>query len=268
MKVTPVEGLDDPRVAEYRSLRRIAKLRRERTFVAEGVRVIRQLLTSPMRVHSALLEPQWMEEFGPALEARGDPDLEVFLTSRAEVERIVGYHVHQGAMAIAEVPEPPPLLDVARATPAHVLVAVCGVSSAENVGGILRNAAAFGASGVLLDPATCDPYVRRAARVSMGAIFRVPVWRADDMAAALRALRDGAGTRAIAAHTRGEVVDLEDADLSSGLALVLGSEATGIPDDVVAACDVVVRIPMAGDWQCLNVATCGAVFLWEIRRRR
>lgn len=266
--VHPVEGLDDPRVAVYRSLRRVARLRRDGTFVAEGARVVRKLLASPLVVRSLLLDQRWLDAFGPALEQRPETGIEVFLTSRQELERIVGFHVHQGVMALAEAPRPPDLLEFAKSVPGHVLVALTGVSSPENVGGILRTMAGFGATGLLIDSATCDPFVRRAARVSMGAAFRLPVWRVDDLPAAFASLRAACGTRVLGAHLYEPVVDLPDADLSGNLLLVLGSEADGLSDEVAAACDACVRIPMDPEWDCFNVGTAGAILLWEVARRR
>lgn len=268
MEVHAVDDLDDPRVAEYRSLRRVASLRRDRCFVAEGARVVVQLLASRLRVRSLLVDARWLEELRPALAARPEGDLVVYVTSKDQLERIVGFHVHQGVMAIAEAPTPPDLIAHARGHDDALLVALAGVSNAENVGGMLRTMAGFGATGLIVDAATCDPFVRRAARVSMGAAFRIPVWRSTDLPADLGRLRAECGMRVLAAHLHGERVTLDEADLAGPLILALGSEADGLPDDVAAACDLSVEIPMSGDWSCLNVGTAGAILLWEITRRR
>jgi tRNA G18 (ribose-2'-O)-methylase SpoU len=268
MKITPVEGVDDPRVADYRSMRRFAAMRRGRTFVAEGTRVLVHLLSSPLRVRSLFLEPRWLEEFRPLIEARPEADLEVFVAPKEEVQKIVGFQVHHGAMAVADEPDAPDLFEFAGRTKGHVLVALDGVSSAENVGAIVRSMAGLGADGLVVDPVTCDPYVRRAARVSMGGIFRMPVWRVEDLPATIRRLSAECGTRSVAAHNHPPVVALSDADLGGNLLIVLGSEATGLAPATIAACDQAVMIPMRGDWGCINVAAAAAVFLWEAARRR
>jgi tRNA G18 (ribose-2'-O)-methylase SpoU len=268
VRVIALAGIDDPRVAEYRSLRRIESVRREGRFVCEGARVVRQLLRSPLPVHSLLTDERWLGELRPLLDARPEAaDLPVYLATKADLESIIGYSLHQGVMAMASAPQAPDLLAHAAARPRHVYVALCGVSGAENVGGILRNAAGFGADGVLLDGPSHDPFVRRAARVSVGAVFHVPVWRVDDVPAVLRSLRGRCGTRSVAAHLYEPVVPLDRADLSPPLVVVLGSEATGLSDEVVRACDVAAKIPMHENWGCLNVATAGAVVLWEVYRR-
>jgi tRNA G18 (ribose-2'-O)-methylase SpoU len=268
VRVTPVAGVDDPRVADYRSMRRFAALRRDRTFVAEGPRVVVHLLASPLRIRSLLLEPRWLDAWRPALEARPEADLEVFLAPREEVERIVGFHVHHGAMAVADEPVAPDLLEFAGRTKNHVLVALDGVSSAENVGAVVRSMTGIGADGLIVDRATCDPYVRRAARVSMGGVFRMPVWRVDSLPDTIARLRDSCGTRSLAAHNHAPVVDLDRADLSGNVLIALGSEATGLSPTTLDACDERVMIPMRGDWGCINIAAAGAVFLWETARRR
>ncbi len=268
MNVIPVADVDDPRVADYRSMRRFAALRHSRTFVAEGTRVLVHLLASPLRIRSLLLEPRWVDEFRPALEARPEADLDVFVCTREELQRIVGFHVHHGAMAVADEPTSPDLFEFARATPRHVLVALDGVSAAENVGAVVRSMAGIGADGLIVDRVTCDPFVRRAARVSMGGIFRIPVWRVDDLPATIARLRAECGTRSVAAHNHPPVVDLDRADVSGDLLIVLGSEATGLSPAVLDACDERVMIPMRGDWGCINVASAAAVFLWEAARRR
>jgi tRNA G18 (ribose-2'-O)-methylase SpoU len=202
------------------------------------------------------------------LEARPEADLEVFVAPLAEVQKIVGFQVHHGAMAVAEEPEAPDLFELARGKRDHVLVALDGVSSAENVGAIVRSMTGLGADGLVVDPTTCDPFVRRAARVSMGGIFRMPVWRVDDLPATIARLRAECGTRAVAAHNHPPVDDLDRVELAGGVLVALGSEATGLAPATIAACDASAMIPMRGDWGCINVGAAAAVFLWEIARRR
>lgn len=268
MHVIPVAGLDDPRVAPFRSMRRVEALRQEHTFVCEGGRVVRQLLKSPLAVHAILVDEKWLDELRDAIEARPERDLPVYVCPKAALEEIIGFTVHQGVMALAATPVAPPLLDVARATPGHVFVALEGVSGAENVGGLVRSCAGFGATGLILDQASHDPFVRRAARVSMGAIFQLPVWKVPSIPPVLAELKAACGTRSVAAHLYEPVEDLDRADLAGNVVIVLGSEAVGITDDLLRVCDARVKIPMHETWGCLNVGTAGAVFLWEAAKIR
>jgi len=123
-----------------------------------------------------------------------------------------------------------------------------------NVGTLIRSADAFGAS-VSLSDGCADPLGQKALRASAGAIFRVPLvaW-------------DAAPGRRVALDARGEVA-LPDADLTPPVTLVLGAEREGLPDEVLAACDVVASIPMPGEAESLNVAAAGAIALYELARR-
>ncbi|MCG3133181.1 MAG: putative TrmH family tRNA/rRNA methyltransferase [Planctomycetes bacterium] len=273
MNVVPVAGLSDPRVEPYRTLRRIESVRKDGLFVCEGARVVRQLLRSAARVRSILCAAEWVDEMRSLVAPRPESaEVDVYVAPKDAIEGIIGYSLHQGVMALAETPRWPAVGDVATARRPHLFVALEGVSNAENVGGILRNAAGFGASGVILDRASHDPFVRRAARVSMGAVFHVPVWKVDDLPAALASLRASHGTRLLAAHLYDPVTPLGDpaldADLRADACIVLGSEATGLSAPLVSLCDRAVKIPMDDNWGCLNVATAAAVFLWECARRR
>ena len=129
-----------------------------------------------------------------------------------------------------------------------------GVADPGNVGTILRSALAFGAASVVLGPGCADPFGPKAVRASMGAIFAVPVARAqgvDDVPGERIALVAGAGAP-LAGPARGEV------------ALVVGAERDGLPADVVTACDRIARIPIAGD--SLNAAMAATVALYELTR--
>lgn len=233
--------------------------------MAEGGRLVRKLLASRLSVHSMLTDAQWLEELTPDLAAH--PDLDVYVATKAQLQRIIGFHVHQGVMAVCSAPRAPDLDESIAAARPPLLVALAGVTSHENVGGIVRTAAGFGATGLIADGATCDPFVRRAARASMGAIFELPIWRTDDLPGSLRDLRERHGVRSLAAHIHEPCTDLPRADLDGGLALVLGAEGEGVPPDVLAACDLSVRIPMRVGFDCFNVATSAAILLYEIVRR-
>jgi RNA methyltransferase, TrmH family len=123
-----------------------------------------------------------------------------------------------------------------------------------NVGTLLRSADAFGA-GIALSAGCADATGPKALRASAGAVFRVPVCGFDE----------AAGRRiALVAH---DGVPLHEVDLSVPVVLVLGAERDGLPDDVLARCDVRATIPQTGDAESLNVAMAGTVALYELARR-
>jgi tRNA G18 (ribose-2'-O)-methylase SpoU len=147
------------------------------------------------------------------------------------------------------------------------LVALDGISNAENLGVIVRNAAALGAQGVVVGETSGSPFLTRAIRTSMGAIFRFPAVEVEDLAGALRALR-ARGVRCLAAHPPAERRGLAEVDLRADLCLVLGSEGYGLRPEVLAACDLHAAVPMAAGVDSLNVSSAAAVFCYEAARQR
>jgi len=262
-----IESLDAPALAPYRTLRQTAAHRRDGIFVAEGVKVVQRMFEARLTAVSALLTESWLEQLRPLLEAA--PELiEVYVAPLPLMETLTGFPLFQGARAVGRIP-PEPTLDelVARATAPRLFVALDGLTYAENVGLVARNAAAFGAQGLLCGPTCASPWLRRAVRNSMGTIFRLPVIETPDLPGALAALR-ARGIRCLAAHPHTEQRKLSDTDLTADLCLVFGSEGDGLSASVLAACDAAVAVPMAAGVDSLNVASASAVFLYEVSQQR
>jgi TrmH family RNA methyltransferase len=131
-----------------------------------------------------------------------------------------------------------------------------GVHDPGNVGAVLRSARAFGASSVVLGPDTADPFGPKAVRASMGAVFAVPLARAQDAAAL-------PGVKIALASGRGE--PLAAIDPGPETTLLIGSEREGLPEDVIARADRVAHIPIETD--SLNAAMAAAIALYEVRAR-
>ncbi len=201
------------------------------------------------RVERILCAPEWPERLAIP------PEVEVRIADHRELERIVGYRLHSGVMAMGPIPAPTPIAG-------GLLVALDGLANAENVGTVMRCCAAFGVDGVLVGPGTTSPWIRRAVRVSVGAPLAVPVHEVDDLAAACSA------RNAWAAHIHGSRLDYREVDLTEPVCLVLGSEANGVSERVLAACRGTLYIPMAAGWDCLNVGSSAAVLLAEVGRQR
>jgi TrmH family RNA methyltransferase len=146
-----------------------------------------------------------------------------------------------------------------------VFVALHSAGNPGNVGTIVRTASAAGAAGVILIGASADPYDPAAVKASMGALFTVPVATASSGTEFLEWAHRG-GLRVAATSARGTVTCWQ-ADLTPPLAILLGSEGTGLPDDLLAAADVQVAIPMTGTAESLNLAVAAGILLYEVRRR-
>jgi tRNA G18 (ribose-2'-O)-methylase SpoU len=260
LKVEMVEDATDPRIAGYRDARDGELRRREGLFLAEGRLLVRRLLeASRFPVQSLLVTPPALDDLRDLLAA--DDSTPVHVASAETIRAIVGFKFHRGCLALGVRGEP--LAPEALMDPVgpRTLLALEGVADPDNVGAVFRNAAAFGAAGVLLSSHCADPLYRKAIRVSMGATLSLPFARASDWPAALAALRH-AGYRLVALCPRAEAEDIVEvaarAPRQPRLALLLGAEGTGLSGSTRAAADVEVRIPMAAGIDSLNVAAaCG-----------
>jgi len=268
MIIVPVQSLDEINLRPYRTLRRPLEHQRNGIFVAEGEKVVRRLLGSSLEILTVLLTPEWLEEYRPLLEKNSD-QLRVFVAPKQLVEEIVGFHLHQGIMAVARIPRPRTLEDVLLSVrrPA-LLVAIDGLTNAENLGVLVRNCAAFEAAALLVGETSGSPYLRRSVRNSMGTIFDLPVVHLASLVDSLHELKSKHAVRVIAAHPHAEKAVLYQASLVGDCCIVFGSEGEGINAAVLAACDDVVAIPMREGVDSLNVASASAVFLYEVQRQR
>lgn len=267
MHIHHIPSLDLPELTPYRTLRQHEEHRAAGIFVAEGDKVVARLLQSHFGVVSVLLPERRLAEFEPLIRARPE-DVAVYVVEIAELEKLTGFPFFQGVLAVGRAPrtETVPSL-LARTPEPRLLVAIDGLTNSENVGLVVRNAAAFGAHGFIVDRTSASPFLRRAVRNSMGSIFKLPICEVDQLTTALHALR-GAGVRVIAAHPHTDRRAIAEVDYRGDCCIVLGSEGTGISRPVLAACDEAVAIPMSNEVDSLNVGSAAAVFLYEVARQR
>ena len=265
--VQHVDSLDLPELAPYRTMRRHADHVRERLFVAEGEKVVRRLLESNFTVVSALMPEKWVEQLAPLLKARRE-EFPVFIAPKPVLEQLIGFSMFQGVMAVGRFPEPVSLEAVlAGASRPHLLLALEGLTNAENLGAIVRNCAAFGVQALIVGETCTSPFLRRSVRNSMGTIFKLAVVEPPSLAATLAVLR-ARGIRCIAAHGPSRGPTLARCDLTTGCCIVLGSEGYGLSASILQSCDEAVAIPMNNGVDSLNVGNAAAVFLYEANRQR
>jgi tRNA G18 (ribose-2'-O)-methylase SpoU len=272
MQVLRVSGPGDPRVSVYQSVSDAARLRQRGQFVAEGRLVVERLIAERRyAIQSVLLSEAACRALEPALESLAR-DVPVYVCATSDFPGITGYDVHRGCLALAE--RPAPLSLDALLLHAEVIVALEGVTNADNVGGVFRNAAAFSADAVLLDAASCDPLYRKAIRTSMAATLRVPFARLTDRASewpsALAGLR-ASGFTLVALTPAASARSLDEFAASTHparLALLLGSEGPGLSDAAAAAADHHVRIPVNPDVDSLNLAVAAGIALYRLSKGR
>jgi len=265
--VRKIESLEFPELQPYRTMRRQLEHREQGIFVAEGEKVVRRLLESRLEVVSLLLPEKWLTEFEPLLRTRPDV-ISVFVAEKKELEALTGFSMYQGLLAVGKVPAPVSLTEILeRSARPYLWAAADGLSSAENLGALVRNCAAFNAQALIVGETCCSPFLRRAVRNSMGAIFNLPVVETTTLGGTLREMRRH-GIRCIAAHPHAEGRTIAEADFAHDCCVIFGSEGHGLAPEVLQNCDEAVAIPMAQSVDSLNVGSAAAVFLYEANRQR
>ncbi|TIQ36604.1 MAG: RNA methyltransferase [Mesorhizobium sp.] len=259
MNLIPIDDPQDPRVAAYLDIRERDLVGRHGRFVAEG-KVVLELLLSAGRftAESALILENRLAGMEGVLR-KAPADFPVYVAGGEVMDRIAGFHMHRGIVAIGVRGAPRPTEVLLETLPASALVVVLvGISNHDNMGSIFRNAAAFGADAVLLDSTCCDPLYRKAIRVSVGAALKVPFASFDDTTSLIATL-DRLGFSQFALSPRGQT-DIRAAERTSRLALYLGTEGEGLPDALLNRLRTV-RIGMAQGFDSLNVAAASAIAL-------
>lgn len=264
MIVEPVDDPRDPRLDDYRELRR-ADRRAAGIVVAEGRAAVGHLLgASRLAVRSIVTTPSMLESLrGLVVGSRADVPVRV--ASHRIIREVAGFAFHRGCLAAADRgPAVPPSALVDPPGPRTLLV-LEGLADPENVGGVFRNALAFAADAVLLSPGCADPFNRKAIRVSSGGTLRVPWAVAEPWPGTLHALR-AAGYTVVALTPDGSC-DLRDlGPLPDRHAVLVGSESPGLSEAARRAAHVTVRIAMAAGVDSLNVAAASALALHHLFR--
>ena len=265
MKLIPIDDPQDPRVAAYLDIRERDLVGRQGRFVAEG-KVVLDVLFSSGRFapESALVLENRLAGLDNTLR-KAPAELPVYVVAGEIMDRIAGFHMHRGILAIGNRGTAQPAEAMLEALPAGALVVVLvGIANHDNMGSIFRNAAAFGADAVLMDATCCDPLYRKAIRVSVGAALKVPFASFDDTAG-LTTMLDRLGFRQFALSPRGGT-DIRDAERTNRVALYLGTEGEGLPESLLDRLRTV-RIAMARGFDSLNVAAASAIALHHFSSR-
>jgi tRNA G18 (ribose-2'-O)-methylase SpoU len=262
---------DDPALAPFRYRERQLNTRLHRRgerddarFVAEGDLVGGRAIAAGHVPDVILCDPSLVDVLvsthGGVLESTD------IVTAGEDVRRdATGLAVALGVVGLFPKLRVSPLDDVIATSP-RILV-LSQVDNPTNVGAIVRSAAAFGFTGLVLDSETSDPFARRALRVAMGTTFAMQITRVDDLRVALDALH-AAGHTSCSLTPAPDAVDLDDVSLPNDkVALLLGSERDGLPGNVMAASSMKVRIPMHPGVDSLNVAAAAAVACYGLTRR-
>lgn len=241
-------------------------------FIVEGKVTLETLLTrSRFQTESLFLSET---RLGPLTDilANAAPDLPIYTAPQAIMDEIAGFPIHRGILACGLKGNPlgiqhilgedSPVAPYQHTHNRSTILMLSGISNHDNVGACFRNAAAFGASGVLLDDQSCDPLYRKAIRVSSGASLWLPFAHENSTDAQIAAAK-AAGYTIWALTPRADAAPLRAAPIPDKLVILLGPEGPGLSDAHINAATPI-RIPIAAGFDSLNVATAGAIALAHV----
>jgi tRNA G18 (ribose-2'-O)-methylase SpoU len=262
-----IDDPDDPRLDDYRTLTDPELRKRfeaERgVFIVESPLAVEALAASPYgsRTRSLLVGERRIERMAPAIRVLTALGAAVYTAPAGVLRTTAGFDLHRGVVAAVDRPAPVEA-DVVVAG-ASIVLAVEGVNDHENLGGLFRNAAAFGVDAVVLDPTCADPLYRRSVRVSMGHVLGVPHARAAAWPGLLTTLVAD-GWRVVALTPGASTALPAVAPVAPGerLVVIVGAEGPGLTAGTLTVAGIEpVRIAMAPGVDSLNVATSAAVAL-------
>ena len=230
-------------------------------FIAESPKVIRVALNAGYKPLALLCERKHLTGDAADILARCT-DIPVYTGERELLAQLTGYVLTRGVLCAMHRPALLSLEEVCRN--ARRLAIIDGVVDSTNIGAIFRSATALGMDALLLTPNSCDPLNRRSIRVSMGSVFLMPWTWIKVPLTELHAW--GFRLAAMALTHRSIPLDTPTLKAEPRLAIIMGTEGDGLPQQTIAEADYVVRIPMFHDVDSLNVAAASAVAFWELRK--
>ncbi|MFG3436919.1 TrmH family RNA methyltransferase [Nonomuraea sp. NPDC047897] len=262
MAGSELTNVRSPRVKAARRLTKRAFREQDRKFLAEGPQAVREALRLD-RVMVELFATAEAEQRHPEIVGEAAArDLPVHRVSGEVMAELSQTVTPQGLLAVCRLVHVP-LQEALPAEPRLVAI-LAHVRDPGNAGTVLRTADAAGADAVVFTDASVDPYNGKCVRASAGSLFHLPVVIGAPVSATVRHLRER-GLRVLAADGAGKHT-LDDVDLSGPTAWIFGNEAWGLPEDVLAEADDVVRVPIYGQAESLNLATAAAVCLYSSAR--
>lgn len=266
MPIIYIDSLDHPGVDIFYALTE-AQLRNKQhsdkgLFIAESPKVIAVALRQGFIPTALLCEERHITGDAAHIIAQ-NPTIPIYTGTRDVLASITGYTLSRGVLCAMKRPTLRSVESICDT--ASRIAIIDGVVDTTNIGAIFRSAAALGVDGILLTKSSCDPFNRRAVRVSMGSIFLIPwTWLNNGIEEVAQH-----GFKTVAMALRHNSIDIDDARLKKEkkLAIILGTEGDGLAESTILNTDYVVKIPMHNAVDSLNVAAASAVAFWELCKK-
>ena len=274
-EIIKIDSFDDPRLDVFVRLTGAqlrSRLEPEKgVFIAESPTVIEVALDSGCEPIALLTDERLINGAVEKIIKRcgGVP---IYTAEKQVLEKLTGFALTRGALCAMRRPKPKTLDELLEG--ARTVAVRETIADSTNIGAVFRSAAALGVDAVLVTPDCCDPLCRRAVRVSMGTIFRVP-WGVigedhEDWRKRGIGLLHAHGFKTAAMALTDESVNIDDPELmkEERIAVILGTEGTGLSKSTIENSDYTVKIPMSNEVDSLNVAAAGVIAFWQLTKRR
>ena len=257
-KMNEITSVQNPTAKRLRSLKEKKNREACGQMLVEGEKLLREAAACGLGVHEVLCDREQADRFAPLLREMQRSGGQCYLTEGRVLEAVCDTKTPQGVCAAFDLPG---MIDLKNA-PGR-LIALDNVQDPGNVGTIWRTCDAAGLGGMLLAPQCADVFSPKVQRAAMGSGFRVGVWMGE-VPAALRALQ-AQGYAIVASSLHGE--PFYEASLPADkFVLVIGNEARGVSDEVMALADVRLKLPMRGGAESLNAAVAAGIMMYELTR--
>lgn len=244
----------DLRVQEFLTLRN--KCTGE-SILCDSEKVVAKLFETSLLIEKVFVTTDYFATHRELLQNRVDPQ-GLFVAEREVIEQVLGYKLHHGVMAKAKAPLQSDLKDLGE----RILI-LNGVTSPENVGAIVRSAAAFGVTSIISDQKSASPLLRRAIRVSMGNVFFMQHHSSSKLLDTLRKLSE-LGYSILGTANEENSVTINQFEFPKKLALIIGSEGWGMDAEIRCCCDKTLKIPVDNKVAHLNAAIAASIFLYQL----
>lgn len=258
--ITIANALDE-RIEAYRDVKDRDLIGRQGHFMAEGRLVLLRLFASAFCQTISVLTTQKRLE---KLDVSGLPDdVFIYIVSQETMDEVAGFAIHRGYLAIGRYAHNLSLSQTLAGKDRARVMVLSAIANTDNMGGLMRNAAAFGVDCVILDQNCCDPLYRKAIRVSVGAVLQLAHFRLglnEDLIATLKAL-----SLTAYALSPNALLSLDEVKPDARSAFIFGSEGEGLAEDIMRN-STGVSIPMNGNFDSLNVATSSGIVLYHMSK--
>lgn len=257
-----INSKDNAKIKEYVKLFSSKSHRdKEGLFCVEGIKLLKEAQKSSVQIETVFLTASCLDRYGKELEKLFQKT-NVFLIAPELEKKLSEQKSPQGIYAVCR--KNVSKFDISSVKEGKYVMLV-NLQDTGNVGTIIRTAEALGLSGVIMTAKTCDPYSPKVIRGSMGSVFRMPLFIAEDEYEAVESFKKS-GMTVYASVVQSTAKSLSDTVFSKNAVLLIGNEGNGLPEDLSEKASEKITIKMAGNTESLNASMASCILMWEMSK--